>query len=268
LCLGVLAGGGKLAIAQRVASIDVQHYVAQVQISPSTQNLEATVEVRFLAQEDGSRYVNFQLHNDLQLNEVKDENGAPVQFSRSYEDFTVRLALDEALRRGQERTVRFEYVGRLTGREESPVWGITFAALEETLSYLMYPARWLPVSGYTTDRFTMDLRVTVPQGYRVLASGVATSEPAPDGQVQYKFEYTQPSFPASLAVVRDEGVPVEAEGIQTTVYFRPEHKELATAFGTEVGRVMAFLTKLYGLPPHRDLVVVETGPGAPNGYAA
>ena len=35
----------------------------------------------------------------------------------------------------------------------------------------MYPARWFPVSGYTTDRFSADLRVTVPVGYTVLGSG-------------------------------------------------------------------------------------------------
>jgi len=267
LCLAVLMGSGPV-LGQRVASIDVQHYVAQLRLTPATQNLEADVVVRFLSQEDGSRYVSFQLHNDLQLNEVTDEKGSPVQFSRSYEDFTVRLVFDEPLRAGQLRSLRFRYTGRLTGREESPVAGITFAALDEKLSYLMYPARWLPISGYTTDRFTMELRVTVPKGYKVLASGTATAEPVAGDELQYRFEYTQPSFPASLAVVQQEGVPVEAEGVRTTVYFRPEHQELATAFGTEVGRAMAFLSRIYGAPPDRDLLLIESGPGAPNGYAA
>ena len=43
---------------------------------------------------------------------------------------------------------------------------------------------------------------------------------------------------------------------------------MTAAYGEEVGKVMAFLTDLYGLPPQRDLAVVETDNDAPNGYSA
>jgi hypothetical protein len=39
------------------------------------------------------------------------------------------------------------------------------------MTYLLYPARWFPTTGYLTDRFTAEMHIRVPQGMRVLASG-------------------------------------------------------------------------------------------------
>ena len=36
------------------------------------------------------------------------------------------------------------------------------------------------MSGYTTDRFAADMRVTVPMGYSVLGSGIDTQQTAGD----------------------------------------------------------------------------------------
>ncbi|MCL6547216.1 MAG: tetratricopeptide repeat protein, partial [Bryobacteraceae bacterium] len=43
---------------------------------------------------------------------------------------------------------------------------------------------------------------------------------------------------------------------------------MATAYWEAAGKVMAYLTSLYGLPPVAGLTLVETERGAPNGYAA
>ncbi len=68
----------------------------------------------------------------------------------------------------------------------------------------MYPARWFPVNGYTVDRYTADLRITVPTGFKVVASGLEHSEPAGADKTRYDFQYTKPSFPGSIAVVQGE----------------------------------------------------------------
>jgi hypothetical protein len=43
----------------------------------------------------------------------------------------------------------------------------------------MYPARWFPVNDYATDRFSSDLKVTVPEGFRVLAAVSTASKLRP-----------------------------------------------------------------------------------------
>ena len=67
---------------------------------------------------------------------------------------SVRVSLPQPLRKGKPATLTFVYDGKLTGQEESPVFGIKFAAITPDVAYLMYPARWFPVNDYTIDRFT------------------------------------------------------------------------------------------------------------------
>ena len=73
--------------------------------------------------------------------------------------------------------ITFVYDGRLSGDEESPIYGIKFAAIQNDYAFLLYPSRWFPVSGYTADRFTSTMNITVPQGYQVIGSGSGSSKP-------------------------------------------------------------------------------------------
>jgi aminopeptidase N len=43
---------------------------------------------------------------------------------------------------------------------------------------------------------------------------------------------------------------------------------MATAYGEETGRMVAFFTGVYGLAPHANLTLIETEAGTPNGYSA
>ena len=96
---------------------------------------------------------------------MTDETGKQIPASRSQQDFTVRLSFDPPLAKGKPVTLTFHYDGNLTGNiEDSPVYGIKFAAIHPDYAYLLYPARWFPVSGYTTDRFSAEMNIRVPGG--------------------------------------------------------------------------------------------------------
>jgi hypothetical protein len=69
--------------------------------------------------------------------------------------------------KGQEHRWTFEYDGTITGNEDGPVEGLKLAAIQEPITYLLYPARWFPMTGYLTDRFTAEMHIRVPQGMRV-----------------------------------------------------------------------------------------------------
>lgn len=141
--------------------------------------------------------------------------------------------------------------------------GIRFASITARHAYLLYPARWFPVSGYTTDRFMMELKVSVAPGFKVIASGLES--PASDGTT---FRTTAPGFAGSLAVVEGAAQRVSAEGVTTDIWFGPERQAQAPAYGEMTAKVMTFLTSLYGLPPQRNLTLVESGAEAPGGYSA
>src|SRR6185503_18156875 len=167
--------------------MDVNDYTIDAQVDPSAQTIRATAKVRFTPLDDLTS-VSFELNNALNLDSVTDEAGRQVPASRVAQDMTVRLSLAETLPKGKPATLTFVYGGKLTGAEESPVWGIKFAAIHPEVAYLMYPARWFPVNDYTADRFTSDLRVTVPSGYKVIASGLESADLAADGKTAVRFQ--------------------------------------------------------------------------------
>ena len=262
---------GLLAMAapaqERRSRIDVEQYTIDAEITPDKQFIAAKAVVRFTPLDDNVASAAFELNNALNISRVLDAQDKQIPASRNQQDSTVRLSFEQPLPKGQPVTIAFFYDGRLTGQEDSPVEGIKFAAIHPDFAYLMYPARWFPVSGYTTDRFAADVRVTVPAGYTVQGSGMDSRRAAGDKNV-FEFKFEHPSFPGSIAVVKGDPVKVPSEGVTTSLYFRGPEADMAQAYGDLAGSVMSYFTGMFGLPPYANLTVVETEEGAPNGYAA
>jgi tetratricopeptide (TPR) repeat protein len=263
-----LAVGASAAWAQdRRSRIDVELYTIDAEVSPASQSLTAKASVRFVPLDDNITTAAFELNNALNVSRVVDDKGKQIPASRNQQDFTVRLSFEQPLVKGQAVTLTFFYDGKLTGQEDSPVYGIRFAAIHPDFTYLMYPARWFPVSGYTTDRFAADLRVTVPAGYTVLGSGNDSKETAGD-KTRYQIKFERPSFPGSIAIVKGQAARVASEGVTTSLYFRGPEADMAQLYGEQIGKTMSYFTGVFGLPPYANLTVVETEEGAPNGFAA
>jgi aminopeptidase N len=265
IALILLSAAAVVSAQRRPARIDVQHYDIDAEIDPQAQTLRAKTRVEFTPQDETSSAV-FELNNALDVSKVENEAGLQIAATRSHQDFSVNLSFPEPLPKAKPATVVFYYDGRLTGDEDSPVWGIKFAALHADHGFLLYPARWFPVAGYTTNRFTANLRITVPAGYTVLAPGIESRETSAD-KVVYSFQYDHPSFPGSIGIVQGEPARISSEGVTTTLYFRGAAQQMAAAYGQETGKIMVYLTSLFGLPPQANLTIVETEDGAVNGYS-
>ncbi len=267
LLIAVACAPGALLAQERRPRIDVEHYRIQAEIEPRTQSLTARAAVRFVPQEDVSAAV-FELHNGLNVTRVTAENDAEIPVTRYQQDFTVRLNFPAPLPKGKPATVTFAYDGRLTGIENSPVEGVNFASIGAERGFLLYPARWFPVSGYTADRFAAEITVTVPATLEVVGSGLKTTQTTAEGRIAHTWRYERPGFPGSLALVTERPQQVSSGGVTTTFYFHGEEKEQVNAYGEATGKIMGFFTSVFGLPPAANLTIVETEEHAPNGYAA
>src|SRR5580692_505744 len=231
----LLSSGAHNAPAQerRTNRIDVEQYTIDAEITPGNSTLAARAAVRFSPIDDNITSATFELNNALMTSRVVDEQGNQIPTTRNQTDSTIRLTFPQPLPKGKPVTITFEYDGRLTGNEESPVYGIKFAAIHPDFSYLMYPARWFPVNGYTVDRFGFDMKITVPPGYKALGSGIDSNEPSSDGMTTTRFKFSQPSFPGSIAVVRNDSPnTITSSGVATTLCFR-ESAPMAGAYGQE-----------------------------------
>ncbi len=247
--------------------IDVDHYAIDAEVNGRTQSLTARAAVRFIPLDDRISTATFDLNNSFAISKIVDDKGHTLQSTRGQTDNTVVVTFEQPLSKGTPVTLTFNYDGHLTGNEDSPVYGIKFAAIHEDSAYLLYPARWFPVSGYSTDRFSADLNITVATGNRVIASGTETSKASGDKTV-YSFQFPRASFPGSIAVVRGTPVKVTSDGVSTTVYFRASGQDMARAYADETGKIVSYFSGLYGVPPIANLTLVETEAGAANGYAA
>ncbi len=263
----LLALAASLSAQEKRSHIQVQNYTIDADINPRTQSITATAKINFTPLE-AANDATFELNNALTVSKAVDEQGHTLQTSRSAQDFTVKVTFPTGLVKSQKGQLSISYDGKLTGNEDSPVSGIKFAALHPEFGFLLYPARWFPVSGYTVDRFTADLHITTPSEYRVIASGDAKTERTANGGTIYSFHYDKPSFPGSLAIVKNDPVRVSSQGINTQVFFRDQQAGAAQTYGDETGKIMTFFTSEYGLAPQANLSLVETEAGAVNGYSA
>lgn len=265
LGIAVLAGS-VLAQDDKRARIDVDSYTIDAQINPDTQTLTAKAAVRFVPA-DSANAVTFELNNALNISKIVDDKGQNLQSSRNQSDNTVRVTFPEPLPAGQPAVLTFNYDGHLTGNEESPIYGVKFAAIQNDFAFLLYPARWFPVSGYTTDRFTAKINVTVPNGYTVVGSGIDSKTAAADSTT-FTFDFNKPSFPGDIAVEKGQPLKNSTNGLTTTLWFRGADANMANAYGQTTAEMMTYFTSIFGLAPYANLNVVETADGAANGYAA
>jgi Peptidase family M1 domain len=262
----VLAASALFAQDRR-SRVDVENYKIDAEINGRTQSIAATAAIRFIPLDEGITTVTFELNNALAIKKAVDSKGTALRSTRDQKDFTASITFPAPLVKGQATTITIEYDGHLTGSEDSPVYGIKFAAIHEDFAFLLYPARWFPVSGYSTDRFTSEMNITVPEGSKVIAGGLESSHPGP-GKVTYTYTFPKPSFPADIAISKASPVKNSTDGLTTTVYFRDAHANMANPYGAETAKIMNYFSGLFTIAPYANMTLFQTEDGAPNGYAA
>jgi aminopeptidase N len=240
-------------------TLDITGYVIDAEIDTTTHHLAAKAKVSFTAPEN-LELVAFGFHPALKVTKITDDAGKLLTGERSA-DGTIRVAPAAPFTKGQVSHWTFEYDGTITGNEDGPVEGLKLAAIQEPITYLLYPARWFPMNGYLTDRFTAEIHMRVPQGMKVLASG-SQGGPKPvtltngkQGE-QYNFKWDKPGFPGTLIAGRFVG-PVEVGAGNVKVYLTVAHQASANQLAQAAAKEYDFFTDSFGLPESSHLNVVE-----------
>jgi len=244
--------------AQRLAQA-VAGYVIDAELDPATHYLAAKAVVTFTAPEN-SESVSFGFHPALKITKISDEAGTVLTGERS-PDGGVRITPATPFVPGQAAHWSFEYEGVITGNDDGPIEGLKLAAIQEPISYLLYPARWFPTTGYLTNRFTMELHIRVPQGMRVFASGsLGASKPVTlangkDGD-QYDFNWSKPGFPGTVIAGRYVN-PVSVGAGNVKVYLTVSHQQSGNELAQTAAKEFDFFSESFGAAESSHLNVVE-----------
>jgi tetratricopeptide (TPR) repeat protein len=258
LLAGALVAALPIA-AQRVErpQLNITGYVIDAEIDTSTHHLTAKAVVSFTAP-DNAEQVSFGFHPALKVEKITDQDGKVLTGER-LADGTIRVTPNAPITNGQVSHWTFEYDGIITGNEDGPVEGLKLAAIEEPITYLLYPARWFPVTGYLTDRFTAEMHIRVPQGMRVFASGaqgkshsvtLANGKPGDE----FDFNWTKPGFPGTVIAGRYVD-PVSVGGVK--VYLTLAHQAAGNALAQTAAKEFDFFTESFGEPETTHLNVME-----------
>src|SRR5450755_1081948 len=238
-------------------------YQIDAVLNPHEHKNTARVKITITALED-LNIATFHLHNDLRLTKVTDATGKPLTADRLPQDSSVRVSLRTQVSKDQSTTLTFEYDGVLDSADDSPVSGLKLTSINDDTCYLLYAGDWFPVSAYGIDRFTATINVTVPAHMRVIGSGSTSMVAAPALKVAtggptktYSLKYDKASFPGTI-VAGDFGDFASTEaGIDLHIYFKPAHKELASAYAETAVKEYTYFITLYGVPSSNVLRVVE-----------
>jgi tetratricopeptide (TPR) repeat protein len=245
-------------LAQR-PTLTVSGYVIDAEIDPATHQLAAKTVVSFTAPES-SESVSFGFHPALKITKLTDDAGTLLTGERS-PDGSVRITPATPFVPGQAAHWTFEYAGTITGNDDGPIEGLKLAAIQEPITYLLYPARWFPTVGYMTNRFTMELHLRVPQGMRVFSSGsTGAAKPvtlanSKDGD-QYDFNWSKPGFPGTVIAGRYVD-PVSAGAGNVKVWLTAAHQQSATALAQTAAKEYDFFSESFGAAETNRLNVVE-----------
>jgi aminopeptidase N len=251
LLLALLVVSSSADAAER-PTINITAYKIDAQIDPDAHSLKATAQVTFTPLQSIDTVV-FELHGALKVDKVTDGANNTLSGERGT-DATIRLTLPSALAKGQKTTFTFEYEGVLSGAEESPVEGLKLASIGSPISYLLYPARWFPMSGFLTDRFTADIHVTVPEGYRVVGSGAVT--PISQSGGTFEFNWTKPGFPGTIIAGKFNPLPAPSASY-VHIWTTDAHKATAPDFADTAAREFNFFTGIFGPAESVHFNVVE-----------
>ena len=239
-------------------------YQIDAVLNPHDHKITARAKVKITALDD-MNVATFQLHNDLRITKVTDATGkTSLTADRTPQDSSVRVSLKNTLPKDQSTTLTFEYEGVLDSADDSPVPGLKLTSIDDDTSYLLYAGYWFPVDAYGINRFTAAINVTVPAHMIVIGSGATTTSGAPalkassSGPTKtYSLKYDKASFPGTIVAGAFGDYASTEAGMDLHVYFKPAHKDLASAYAETAVKEFTYYITLYGVPSSNVLRIVE-----------
>jgi hypothetical protein len=240
--------------------LSISGYVIDAELDTTAHHITATAVVTFTAPASADE-VTFGFHPALKLTKVTDDAGKVLTGDRTA-DGSIRITPATPFVYKQPVHWTFAYEGTISGSEDGPVEGLKLAAIQEPITYLLYPARWFPTNGYQTDRFTAEMHIKVPQGMQVIASGrqgqsksvtLANGKPGDE----YDFNWNKPGFPGTVIAGRFVA-PVSPVGAPNVhVYLTISHQAARNDLAATAARERDFFTENFGEPESSRLNVVE-----------
>ena len=274
LVLFAICGAAVKAQVPRVPSFLADKYEVSVYLDTVAQGINAVAKVEFRAQE-ASQNVRVELHENLEVKDVKGQDGKTLPFQReSGNPMFLLVTLPAPVAVGQAVTLTYSYGGLLANEENSPVPNLRVASVNKDWSYLLLPARWFPLTNYPANHYTATFKLNVPDNVVAVGTGKADApqpmpmrSPAEGARLMYTFHCDSPEAYGSFVIGPLQLNPKQAEGISVAVYAPPAQSGKAQEFANEVAHQEIIFSDMFGELPDPDLTVVQLPDGTLREFA-
>lgn len=234
--------------------IKVTHYKMEVSINVK-EELSATVEVDFESLVDGVKVIDFDLHEDLEIERIADDEGDSLFFVKERdEQYGVSVFLFRPTRSGEERKLTFKYSAKQI-------------ILRDWLGdlYIRSSTFWYPQYGYL-KRATYDLTFKCPEGYQLISIGEKAEEWVEGDSLCTRWIEDIPVSVASFNLGKFETYEVDMEGIPPVCVYHLEksHRKMMTRYkkskesvAADVVNSLNFFQTIYGDCPFSKIAATE-----------
>jgi len=250
-------------------------YEVSTYVDTVAQGINSIAKIQFRALEV-SQNVRVELHENLEVREVKTADGKPLTFQRENENpLYLDVTLPAPVAAGQSVNLTFSYGGLLANEENSPVPNTRVASINKDWSYLLLPARWFPLTDFPSNRYTGTFKLNVPDSVAAAGTGKADSpqpmasrSPAEGGRLMYTFHCDTPAPHGSFVIGALQYNPKQAEGINVAVYAPPSQSGKAQDFANAAAHQEIIFSDMFGELPDTDLTVIQLPDGTLRDFAA
>lgn len=285
------------------AAFRATNYDIRASLDANGQVMNAQARVDFVA-DDASRELEVELNPSLRVNTVLDGTGKSLSFERDDNAAQkLRVSLLDAVPAGGKITLAFDYGGPLSGRITDPSEGVRLAYIGKEGGYLLLPARWFPLTGFPSSRYTGIFHIEVPGTMAVVGTGVSAgppvsvtpksapapapalgnsrsaaapvsprSAPAPPSmeneRLLYTFRVDKPEAAGTFVIAPLQLNPTRAEGMSFAVYTPPAAAKTAQSYADAVAHILDFYNGEFGALPDPTMTIAQLPDGTVDGFAA
>ncbi len=254
LCL-VLAGFCPAAYPQSKKSssapkIEIKNYRVEAALIPDAHEINASASISFKILE-ATDHIALELNENLSVQRVLDAEGIEMEFGQDeIGPGFLSITFPKPLDAGANFAVTVEYQGgfdrdrfsRMYTRDESSA----YIGMEG--SYLMYSAKWFPVSQFLVNRASSSFVVTVPLGMTVIGPGVQHSVATKGVNEIFSWTAKMPALPGSLVVGQYFQKKLQLGDFTIECFTREKNLESIQMNAQAAAKILEYYHKTFGAP--------------------
>ncbi|WP_224490710.1 M1 family aminopeptidase [Robertkochia flava] len=231
------------AVTERVY-LKGKHHEIQADFFPEkgTMNAEAIIDLDIV--EEGEKAILFWLNRGLKVDRLEDVHSHPIAFTRK--DLAIIIPRDHALKKGESLSLKIHYSGSFYNEFKELGYGL--ADISEEGIFGSWGTDWYPKLNGPLSKAKALLKYTVPAELIVASVGRLEEQSEHGGKVTYTYNVNTPmdyTFNANRFILYSH----EVNGVQVNAYLINGSVEKAKMYADNAGKMIEFLTGLYGVFP-------------------